>query len=180
MTEHSPNSFPKPGTPFYSMIHKTESRGKYMRLFKSFNWLVILLYQVKILPILGLGKRLLVLQTRGRVSGRTRRNPTEYFRIDGVIHVISGFGEHAHWVKNMRARPDDVRVYAGMQFFKAQLEFLDNPEDRLAVCRWLVTKHAAYSRQAMGWQPGIDDPDTADFSAIVDAVTIVRISGDKS
>lgn len=61
-----------------------------------------------------LGSRLLMLEHAGRTSGARRHVVLEV--VDrprpGTYVVVSGFGERAQWLRNVRADPR-VRVYAG-------------------------------------------------------------------
>lgn len=70
-------------------------------------------------PIVALGVRrdkrapqpVLVLETRGRRSGRRRTAVLPYYRHDGKIYVIGSVGgapKDAQWVENLRADPDVV------------------------------------------------------------------------
>lgn len=85
------------------------------------RWLVrapIWLYRAR-LGIL-LGPRMLMLEHRGRKSGRRR-----YVALEVVDHpaperyvVVSGFGERAQWLRNITAEPR-VRVYTGSRVPRA-------------------------------------------------------------
>jgi deazaflavin-dependent oxidoreductase (nitroreductase family) len=51
-----------------------------------------------------------LLETRGRRSGRPRTTPLARGPVDGdVVWLNSVHGRHAHWVRNIEARPD-VRI----------------------------------------------------------------------
>jgi deazaflavin-dependent oxidoreductase (nitroreductase family) len=60
-----------------------------------------------------MGKRLLLLEHKGRRSGKIRRAVLEVIRYDptvGVFYVVSGFGGGSDWIKNIVANPD-VRIH---------------------------------------------------------------------
>jgi len=55
-----------------------------------------------------LGSRFLLVEHRGRKSGRTHRTVLEVIRADpaaGVWYVVSGWGDRAQWLANLRATP---------------------------------------------------------------------------
>jgi deazaflavin-dependent oxidoreductase (nitroreductase family) len=58
---------------------------------------------------MGLGPLLtpifMVLATRGRVSGLPRYSVLEYMVVDGTVYISSGWGERAHWYRNILADP---------------------------------------------------------------------------
>jgi len=57
-----------------------------------------------------LGKRFLLLEHIGRKSGLTRRTVLEIVEFDdaGDPVVVSGYGEHSDWCRNVMATPDVV------------------------------------------------------------------------
>lgn len=74
------------------------------------NCLVKKLYKTPILLYrLGLGKLfgsyILILSTTGRKTQKTHHTPVEYFYHEGKYYIISGFGEHTDWYKNIMANP---------------------------------------------------------------------------
>ena len=88
---------PRPGSPLYNLTLadedvKTKTLKKWAKLNK---WFMVPLYRIKLLPLFGFGKIFLMLITRGRVSGKKRRTPLEYHKIDGVITVFSARGADA-------------------------------------------------------------------------------------
>lgn len=60
-----------------------------------------------------LGKRFLLLEHKGRSSGRIRQAVLETISVDATsIHIISGYGWRAQWLRNIEADPR-VRVTCG-------------------------------------------------------------------
>ncbi|WP_420112407.1 nitroreductase family deazaflavin-dependent oxidoreductase [Pseudactinotalea sp.] len=61
-----------------------------------------------------LGRRILMLEHRGRRSGLVRRVVLEVIGhpLPGRYVVVAGFGERADWLRNVRAHPE-VRVSVG-------------------------------------------------------------------
>jgi deazaflavin-dependent oxidoreductase (nitroreductase family) len=57
---------------------------------------------------------IMVLSTIGHKSGKLRHTPVNYALIDGDVCCIAGFGEVAHWAKNLAAIPEaEVQLPAG-------------------------------------------------------------------
>lgn len=60
-----------------------------------------------------LGRRFMLLEHRGRRSGKVRQVVLETLSVSGeVIHVVSGYGKESQWLRNLRADPR-VRVTCG-------------------------------------------------------------------
>ena len=56
-------------------------------------------------PILGspFGGYIMVLKTRGRLTGRWRYTPLNYAIANGCVYWIAGFGQVSHWYRNIQA-----------------------------------------------------------------------------
>ncbi len=77
-----------------------------------------------------LGHRLLLLAHTGRRSGLRRQTVLEvvdYRKLGPEVVVVSAFGQHADWVRNIEAKPDE-EVTVGLQHFAASHRFLDEDE----------------------------------------------------
>src|SRR3990172_3843035 len=74
---------------------------------------------------LGLGlllqRRLLLLTTTGRKSGRPRTTPLAYGRIDDTAYLLSEAGTHADWYRNL-AKDPNAQVQIGNRRFLATAE----------------------------------------------------------
>ena len=73
------------------------------------------------------------LVTRGRRSGEPRPIVIWFAAVDRTVYLLSGGGEAAHWVRNLRADPAvEVRV-GGRQFRgRARVVTPDEPADAAA------------------------------------------------
>jgi deazaflavin-dependent oxidoreductase (nitroreductase family) len=98
------------------------------------------------------GEQYCYLTTRGRVSGRAHRVEI-WFAIEGeTLYMLSGGGERADWVRNLRRTPA-VTVEVGGAHFEASARVVtDAVEDERA--RALVhEKYAAgYAGDLSGWR----------------------------
>jgi deazaflavin-dependent oxidoreductase (nitroreductase family) len=79
---------------------------------------------------LGRGRRMLLLATRGRRSGRERETPLLYVR-DGERFVVvgsnAGDDRHPAWWLNLRSHPE-ARVRVGRERFAVRARAADPPE----------------------------------------------------
>ena len=168
--------FPRKGSalyPFVSGERRAEERS--LRWFRRLNsFLVVPLYRVRLLPLLGVGRVILLLTTRGRRTGKIRRTPLEYRVMDGVIHVFSARGKRADWLRNMRADPEAVSVQVGFKEFRPVFELVDDDE-KPNLFKSYVTEYPRAAKMLLGWDPGTDDPETADFSSLIRLIEIVRL-----
>jgi deazaflavin-dependent oxidoreductase (nitroreductase family) len=55
-----------------------------------------------------LGRRVMILTTTGRVSGKPRRTPLWYLREGDTVYCFSGWGASSDWYKNLGACPHGV------------------------------------------------------------------------
>ena len=87
------------------IITDPEYRKTFQSRVKGGNRMMAPLYKLRILPLFGLGKQIMLLTTRGRVSGQLRDTPIGYFRIDGLIHVLSGWEKGLTGIRICRPVP---------------------------------------------------------------------------
>jgi len=170
----APRAFPLPSTDLYGMLTDAEFKKKFHARLEKGNSFIVLMYKLRILPVFGLGRQIMLLTTRGRKSGKLRDTPIGYFRIDGVIHVFSGWGKEANWYKNIAAKPEEVFLQVGFRRSPARAEFLSDPAELQKTLEKLVVQNPNGAGYLMGWDAGIDRPETADFSLMIERVVVVR------
>ena len=168
---------PRPGSPLYNLnLTNEEEKKKTLRKWRVLNkYLVLPLYRLRILPLFGFGRIFLILTTRGRKTGKKRRTPLEYRRIDGIITIFSSRGEESGWMKNLHANPDDLMVRYGFRQFKPQVEIIGNIDEKLRIIKWYLVNHGRSSNMLFGWNPKTDDPNTTDFTNLLMLITIVKL-----
>lgn len=72
--------------------------------------------------------RIMILTTRGRKSGLARHTAIEYRRHGSKLYLISLWGQHPHWYRNLEAFPQATVQLGGQTYgVSAQLE-VDNSE----------------------------------------------------
>lgn len=81
---------------------------------KYFYKLPILLYRLGLGFVAG--RLFLVLTTWGRKSGQPRRTAVEFHTWKGRKYIVSGWGEKAHWYRNIQANPHvTIQTAAGAE-----------------------------------------------------------------
>lgn len=167
---------PKPNSPLYNLTHEDEKvRDKTLKKWRRLNkYLVLPLYRCYLLPFLGFGRIFLILTTKGRQTGKKRRTPLEYHKIDGIITVISGRGENAGWMKNLQFNPDFASIRHGFHRFNPKVEYITNNEEKVRVIKWYVKNHGISAKFLFGWDPKVDDPETTDFSNLLRLISIIK------
>ncbi len=171
------SELPRPGSSIYKFNKADEeTRAKTLKRWKRLNkYLIIPLYRIGLLPALGFGRIFLLLKTKGRTTGKTRRNPLEYHWINGVIHIFSARGEESDWLKNVRANPDEIEVRHGFHWFHPIIEIVEKQSQKEEIFRWYVTKHSGAAKMLFGWDPKTDNPETTDLSPLIELITIIRL-----
>jgi len=168
---------PRPGSPLYNLNQEDETkRKKTLRRWKILNKFFFLpLYRLRILPLFGFGRIFLILITKGRKTGKKRRTPLEYHRIDQSITIFSSRGEEAGWVKNIHANPDHILVRHGFHSFRPRVEFIIDENQKLEIIKWYVKNHGKSAKMLFGWDRKFDDPETTDFSNMLKMLGIIRL-----
>lgn len=177
ITKNGEEDLPRLGSALYNLINQDEYvKQKTLKKWKRLNKYIILpLYRLRILPLLGFGRIFLILTTIKRISGKKRKTPLEYHRIDDSITIFSGRGEEAGWVKNIRANPGSVWVRHGFHSFQANAVILIDDSEKLKIIKWYVVKHGKSAKMIFGWNSKTDDPETSDFSKLLKILTIIHL-----
>jgi len=85
-------------------------------LFKWINRLFMVpAFRLGLGPLMGnpLSGYIMVIESTGRKSGKRRFTPVNYAILDGVVYCLAGFGGKAHWLLNLRAKPDSHLIIPG-------------------------------------------------------------------
>jgi deazaflavin-dependent oxidoreductase (nitroreductase family) len=167
-------AFPLPGTHLYRLICDSAFKQSFQTRLKRGNRVLVSLYKLRILPLLGLDKRIMLLTTRGRTSHKLRDTPIGYFCIDGRIYVFSSWGKAAKWYQNIRAHPDDVYVQIGFRRFHTRPEVVEDPQDVQRIIKRLVLQDPRGARSLMGWDAKRDQLAAADFSLMIEKVLVIK------
>jgi len=120
-----------------------------------------------------LGRRMLVLTTRGRRSGLPRYTLLEYGEVHGVYYLLSGWGDRADWVRNLQADPQaTIQTHAGT-FDACARRVLDMDEFRRQMAFILAHGGDAYFRP---WLRSLDiEYDLDDLIAKRDRVHLIAL-----
>ena len=176
---HKKVLLPKSGTPVYALLNDDETkRSKTLKKWRLLNKIVVVpLYRARILPLFGFGKIFLIIETIGRISGKKRRTPVEYHRVNKVITVVSARGNNAGWIKNIQKNPS-VCVRLGFRRFKPHIEILNSERDVLEFLHWYVLNCGKSAKMLFGWNPKYDTLESTDFSIMAKEMCVVKIQND--
>jgi deazaflavin-dependent oxidoreductase (nitroreductase family) len=129
-----------------------------------------------------LGKRFLLLEHVGRVTGLPRHAVLEVIRRDdekNTFMVVSGFGKRSDWYKNIGKNPG-VRIRVGRRWMEAVAERL-GPEEAQAEILDYARRHPRVFRMLvgtfLGYRMGKKDED---IIASARLLIVVRISAKTS
>ena len=87
-----------------------------------------------------LGREVMILTTRGRLTGRARQTPLWYIRDEGVIYCLSGWGSSSDWLKNLKADANAL-VRIGHQSWETRAVLIAEVRKRDAVLQMFLKKH---------------------------------------
>lgn len=94
----------------------------------------------------------LIVETRGRSSGKRRRLPVGYLDDGGRIIVVVEDGTRAQWVRNALAEGGRLRIFLRGAWRSARLQVLDTDPD--AYLKRMNRVHAAFVRHEAS-TPGV-------------------------
>jgi len=94
----------------------------------------------------------LIVETRGRVSGKRRRLPVGFLDDSGRIIVVVEDGTRAQWVKNALANGGRLRIFLRGRWREARLRIVEGPPE--AYLEKMNRVHAMFVRHESS-TPGV-------------------------
>ena len=80
------------------------------RAFHTLNHFMVFMWKLGLGPLINIWPavigRIMVIQHRGRKSGRQYLTPVNYAQVDGEVYCTAGFGPRTDWYRNIMAAPD--------------------------------------------------------------------------
>lgn len=129
------------------------------RLFRAGNHAMVMMFR------LGLGPwfliwprvtgRVLVVEHRGRTSGRRYRTPLNYAEVDGRLYVTAGFGPRTDWYRNVRHNPE-VDVWLPDGWWSCRARDVSNDPDRWEILR-AVLVGSGFAAYLFGVDPAMPE-----------------------
>jgi deazaflavin-dependent oxidoreductase (nitroreductase family) len=111
------------------------------RAFRALNRLMVFMWKI------GWGRlmnfwpavigRIMVIQHRGRKSGKEYLTPVNYAIVDGEIYCTAGFGSGSDWYRNMLANPN-IELWLPEGKRKAHIEDVSDAPNRLHLLRQVI------------------------------------------
>ena len=86
----------------------------------------------------------MVLTTKGRVTGRARRTPLWYVREADIVYCVSGWGPISDWSKNLKADPHAV-IKIGRKTWNTRAELNGDRQERAKVLDMIQRKYGLLS-----------------------------------
>ncbi len=90
------------------------------------------------------------LTTTGRISGEPRTIEIWFARHGGTLYLLSGGGDRAQWVRNLR-RDARVRVRLGATEHDARARVVEDADEDALARRLLLAKYARPGRELRDW-----------------------------
>lgn len=135
--------------------------------------LPVLLYRLGLGYFLS-GIPIMILTTRGRVSGQARHTPVEFRQHGTKFYVVSAWGSRPQWFQNLRAAPD-VTVQFGPRRFAARATLVEDSGEA-ARALYLFRKRAPLVYDTLlALLSGASSVNQRTLPDVSDAFTIVRL-----
>ena len=94
---------------------------------------------------------ILVVKTIGRKTGKVRYAPVNYAILDGNVYCMAGFGEGAHWYRNLKAHPR-IEIITPSGPLAGVAEDIPSSEEAVIVIRQLL-KNSGFAGFFAGFNP---------------------------
>ena len=140
-----------------NFMNETKSKqNKTAKRFKFINkYFVVPFYRLNILPLLLIGRIIVLLYTIGRKSGKTRITPLEFRRYNDKILLFSARGKFGDWYKNILANPNDVRIKIGFKKYNPSVK-VSSYEEKKEILTWYINTYPKSAKSLFGYQKNKD------------------------
>jgi deazaflavin-dependent oxidoreductase (nitroreductase family) len=167
-------AFPARDTKLFELLNNPQFKKNFHDRLQSANRFMAFFYKIRLLPLFGMGKQVMLLTTKGRSSQKWRDFPIGYYLIDGVVCVFSGWGKSANWYKNIIVNPKDVYLQIGFRRFHVVPRVVEGDEELQKTFERFIICCPKGAQQLIGWDPQRDSLETADFSMMIEKVMVVK------
>ncbi|MHA1202933.1 MAG: nitroreductase/quinone reductase family protein [Candidatus Heimdallarchaeaceae archaeon] len=116
-----------------SIVAMHEKRTLSFRIFnRMMNGVFIFLYKIYLLPLFGIGNKMILVHTIGRKTGKKRTTPTLIFTFyTGKFTLYIARGMKAHWLKNILATEDHIfKIQKGFRTWKVKGTLVEDSEEK--------------------------------------------------
>jgi deazaflavin-dependent oxidoreductase (nitroreductase family) len=143
--------------------------------FKRFNPFMVFMWRLGLAPFINIwpevGGQIMMIEHRGRRSGRRRYAPVNYAIVEGELYCTAGFGPVSDWYRNIVANPN-IEVWMTDGWWAGAVEDVSDCENRLALLRKVLIGSGVVTYMA-----GIDPVKLSDeaFDAVTKTYRLLHI-----
>lgn len=162
-----------------SIVARHRKRTKsFHRFNKIMNGVVIFLYRIYLLPLFGMGKTIVLVHTRGRITGKRRTTPVLALRFytEKLTFYIAR-GKKAHWLRNILAAEDHIfKIQKGFKRVKVKGILVSDSDEKFRHLKFYF-EELDEARFIFGYEKEKhgDVFETEEFRAILDIIEFLQI-----
>ncbi len=162
-----------------SIVARHRSRTRSFRFFnKIMNGVSIFLYRIYLLPLFGIGKSIILLDTIGWKTGKRRTTPVLvlYFYTEHMTLYIAR-GMKAHWLKNILAVDNQIfKIQKGFKKMQVQGVLIEDTEEKFKHLKYYF-EELPEARMIFGYnkEKHGDVFHTEEFKEILDIIEFLQI-----
>ena len=162
-----------------SIIALHGRRTLVFRIFnKLANGILIFLYKIYFLPLFGIGRKIVLIHTLGRKTGKKRTTPTLIFTsYTGIWTLYVARGRKSNWLNNILAISDGIiRIQKGFKTKKVKAKLMTNKEEKFKHLKFYLERLPeanmifGYNKKKHG-----DVSNSAEFASILEKIEFVQL-----
>ncbi|MCE7743296.1 MAG: nitroreductase family deazaflavin-dependent oxidoreductase [Candidatus Heimdallarchaeota archaeon] len=162
-----------------SIVAMHKKRTLSFKIFnRIMNGLLIFLYKIYLLPLFGIGNKIILVHTIGRKTGKKRTTPTLIFTFyTGKFTLYVARGLKAHWLKNILATEDKIfKIQKGFRKWRVKATLVEDKVEKFKHLKFYFEELPeaknifGYDKKKHG-----DVFDTEEFTKILDIVEFVQL-----
>ena len=162
-----------------SIVARHRRRTKSFHSFnKIMNGVVIFLYRIYLLPLFGIGKKIVLVDTRGWKTGKRRTTPVlalKFYTKKLTFYIARG--KEAHWLKNILVTEDHIfKIQKGFKRMKVKGILVKDSNEKFRHLKYYF-EELDEARFIFGYEKEKhgDVFETEEFRAILDIIEFLQI-----
>ncbi|MFX0065992.1 MAG: nitroreductase family deazaflavin-dependent oxidoreductase [Candidatus Hermodarchaeota archaeon] len=162
-----------------SIVGRHQKRTKRFRSAERvLNSIFVFLYRINFLPVFGIGKRMILIETKGRKTGKTRRKPVLYYTFyTGQLTLYSARGKKSDWFKNIFCAEDAIlKIQRGFERIQVKAILIESEDEKYNHLKYWFENYMSariifgYKKKKHG-----DVYNTQEFKDIIEMIEFIQL-----
>ena len=162
-----------------SIVGRHQKRNpEFVKMERRMNRVLIFLYRINLLTLIGIGRRIILIHTKGRKTGNELIKPVLYLRFyTGKLTLYSARGRNSDWFKNIFASDNQIiEIQKGFKRIKVRANLIENQEEKFNYLKYWFENYRL-AKSIFGYEKAKhgDVFETENFKELVNIIEFIQL-----